>query len=118
MFIYLASPYSHPTAFVRFERYIEAMKATRWLVEAGHSPFSPIVHCHTMANLFEMPTDAAFWKNYNFGILRKADSVYVLNLSCLADSVGVREELDFANERLLPRWRMTPITEDYSIEPF
>lgn len=118
MFIYLASPYSHASSYERFERYLAAMKATRWLIEAGESAFSPIVHCHTMAGLFEMPTDAGFWEKYNYGILKHADAVYILALVDWERSKGVKKESMFAHSQNIQQNLIIPNGEDYNIEPF
>lgn len=64
--------------------------------------WSPIVHCHEMTGRHEMPTDAEFWKAYNFDFMRRADAIYVLKIPGWDISKGVKMEIDFAHYNGIP----------------
>ena len=115
--IYLASPYTHPVSFVRFERYVEAMKATRWLMAHHYSVISPIVHCHLIAHEFDLPKDAEFWKHYNHGLLRRAENLYILGIDGWGASAGIKDEIAFAAHHKIPMFRMQPDNDEYIIFP-
>jgi len=100
--IYLASCYSHPDPEVRKDRYHDAMYCTSALItHHGLVVYSPIVHCHPMSIRHGMPTDAVFWRRYNYAMLRKADALYVLKLEGWDESAGVKEELTLAEQMML-----------------
>ena len=94
--IYLASPYSHPDPLVRKTRFLLAEQATAILLNQGIFTFSPIVHCHALAERHTIPTDFAFWRGYNFDMLRRADLVSVLAIPGWKESVGVQAEIEMA----------------------
>lgn len=100
--IYLASPYSHPDKTIVKTRVGLTMQCTAALIRGGHYVWSPIVHCHEMAGLYEMPTDAEFWRAYNFSFIRRADAMYVLKIPGWDESKGIKMELDLAREIFLP----------------
>lgn len=96
-YIYLASPYSHPDPFVRELRYLEVLRETAQMLKHGLHVYSPIVHCHELAKVENMPKDAEFWKKYNFVMLAGAEVVYVLTLDGWDKSVGVAGEIEEAH---------------------
>lgn len=91
--IYVASPYSHPSAAIRVYRYREVEKYTVDLLRARSWCFSPIVHCHKMANRHSLPFTADYWQEYNFHMLERADALHVLKLPGWEDSRGVQAEI-------------------------
>lgn len=96
--IYLASPYSRPDAFVREQRYLQAAKATVHLLHKREWVYSPIVHCHTIAQLGDLPKDFDFWRDYNFAMLEKADKLLILRVEGWENSVGVKAEIAHASQ--------------------
>lgn len=94
--IYLASPYSHPDPIVREIRYLEAMKKLLWYVKAGVACFSPIVHSHEMAKIYNMGRDALTWSAYNEAMLRDSEELHILTLPGWKESVGIMAEKDLA----------------------
>lgn len=100
--IYLASPYSHKDPLVVRTRFLLTMQATAALIKQGHFVWSPIVHCHEMAERHTMPTDAEFWKSYNFDFIRRADAIFLLAISGWDQSKGVAMELDLARDLNIP----------------
>ena len=95
-YVYLASPYSHPSPFVREWRYLAAMRHVLSFLQRGEWIYSPIVHCHELAKIVVMPKDAHFWRDYNFAMLRQASKIVALMLPGYIESVGVKEELSEA----------------------
>lgn len=100
--LYLASPYSAPVAEIRRDNFRKTTEAVADLIKRGYYVVSPIVHCHYIAETFDLPTDFRFWQNYNEALMRKADSLYVLTISNYKVSVGVKAEVTFALNTGLP----------------
>lgn len=95
--IYLASPYSHPDARVREERFRQACVATAELLRLGHVVFSPIVHSHPLCE-FGLPGDWSWWERVDGEMLRRCDRVVVLMIDGWIDSLGVAAEIAMAHE--------------------
>lgn len=96
MYDYIASPYSHPEPEVMRERFYAAMAFTAWKLKRREAVYSPIVHCHEMAVVEDLPTDFAFWEHYNMQMLVPARALIVLCIDGWEDSVGVKGEIRFA----------------------
>ena len=113
--IYLASPYSHPDPFVREQRYLMAAKALSELLAAECWAYSPIVHCHELAKIVDLPTHSAFWRRYDFHMLSLSTELLVLMLEGWKTSEGVREEiaeaarLNITVTALQPEWLRPPL---------
>lgn len=100
--IYLASPYSHPDPLTRKTRFLLAEQCVASLLRATIWAYSPIVHCHELAERYSLPTDFTFWKEYNFDMIRRADAVFVLDIPGVSESKGVRAETEIAEALHLP----------------
>ena len=96
--IYLASPYSHPDDLIRKTRFLIAQEVTAGLINLGKFIYSPIVHCHELAETYAMPTDFVFWRRYNIDMLRRADCMYILEIPGWDTSDGVKHEMLVASE--------------------
>ena len=96
--IYLASPYSANPE----HNYQLALSATAHMVAAGYIVYSPIVHCHPLHQAANLPQDFAFWRRHNFGILRKASELWVLDIQGWQESIGVQAEINFAKQCYMP----------------
>lgn len=99
--IYLASPYTHPDPSVVKYRYQAVRAQVGWMLDAGVYVYSPIVHFHHVAKHHELPTDSNFWSNHNRHMLNLANRLDVLCLEGWEDSVGVKQEIEWAKE-----WRI------------
>lgn len=100
---YLASPYSPLVKLTPEEkkdflemRYKQVLLATHFMLSKRLWVYSPIVHCHEIAKLNNLPTDAEFWKNYNHAIIEELPSVVVLCEEGWSQSKGVQDELEKA----------------------
>lgn len=100
--IYIASPYTHPKAEVREERYQSALRYTLALMSDGLACFSPIVYGHQFAVNHGLPGDFAFWQTINRRILAASTELHVLQLWGWQDSRGVYDELALAFHLNLP----------------
>ena len=101
-FIYLASPYSHPSAAVREWRYTCALRAAAILMEIQCvAVFSPIAHSHPIAaHLPErLLMDHDFWMAQDLPMLSAATEMRVLTIPGWEDSKGVLREIGHASER-------------------
>lgn len=101
--IYLASPYTHKHKDIMALRYTKALHSTAEILSKGYLVFSPIVHNHLIAVEHILPKDYAFWKDYSDSFLHNwAEAIVVLRLYNWEESIGVRAEIDLAQEKKLP----------------
>lgn len=101
--IYLASPYTSPDPAVRELRFNCAESALFLLLRDRIWAYSPIVHCHTLAQRNKLPTDHAYWLEYDFDFLRRSDALYTLAIAGWKTSVGATEERIAAASLFIPR---------------
>jgi hypothetical protein len=102
--IYLASPYSADPE----HNYQLALEAAARIVADGHILYSPIVHGHLLHLVADLPQDFAFWQRHNFGMLRKASELWVLDIPGWQTSTGVQAEIEFAKLAHIPRCVVDP----------
>lgn len=105
--VYLASPYTDDDSDVERERYFAVRAVAAVLLAAGVHVYSPIVHCHPMAKAQGLPTDAAFWRKYNFAMVERCDCVAVLTLDGWDESRGVAGEIAHAQKHGKPVHHLT-----------
>lgn len=96
-YIYLAGPYSGTEEEMNY-RYEKMMMVTSKILKDNVVIFSPIVHCHQLAKVYDLPKDFKFWENYNFTMLEKANQLSILTLDGWAESKGVKAETKFAHK--------------------
>lgn len=102
-YIYLASPYSHPSATARAVRFAWVRDACAEAFRLGIPIFSPITHWHPIAtSIRDFPTDFESFKVQNDAMLLSAGWVVVLTLEGWEESKGVRYELDLAEANKMP----------------
>lgn len=106
--IYLASPYTDQDEQVMHLRFKAAEHCTASLLKKRMWVYSPIVHCHQLAQEFDLPKDFEFWKAYNFAMLRHASGMGILKISGWDISKGVTEERKLAKTLGLPTYFFTP----------
>ena len=100
--IYLASPYTAKTKELQEANYQAVLRLCGKLLAKRNNVWSPIVHCHTMAVLYNLPTDFKFWQEYNHDFIRRCDAVWVACIPYWQNSKGVADEIEFANYLNLP----------------
>lgn len=96
--IYVASPYSHELSSVQQIRYIHVLDFCAYLLKNRFWCYSPIIHCHKLANTHSLPTDFEFWKDYAFHMLKCSSGLFVLAIDGWKESKGVTYEIDFAKQ--------------------
>ena len=111
-YIYLASPYSHKDWKAMCFRYYEVAKFTALLMREKIAVFSPIVHCHKIAKVHDLPKDAEFWKFYNRTMIQGARELWLLHLDGWEDSIGMKGERDIAIELGIPYRAVEPSVEN------
>lgn len=99
--IYLAQPYSSPDPKLRESRYLFALGITGALFQGGLNVYSPIVHWHVSAKLFQFPTDFAPYRELNEEMIRLSSAMYIALLPGLYDSEGVFAELRYALNNMM-----------------
>jgi len=96
--IYLASPYSDANNMhvpkLRFE---QVCYAASCLAAKGYKIFSPIAHCHPIAN-YGLPTGFDYWEPYDREFLEFCESMIVLKLPGWRESKGVQGEIKIMEE--------------------
>lgn len=94
--IYVASPYSHENSLVRTARFEAVRSYCAARMSLGEIVFSPIVYGHQFAAIYDHPTDAKFWEDFNHSILIACTECRVLKLDGWDKSVGVEIEIAYA----------------------
>lgn len=112
-YIYLASPYSDPDPHIRKRRHLAAEAAVHWLLSRHIWVYSPIVHCHFLAEGYELPKGIDFWRPYSFAMLRPAAALWVLRIPGHETSAGVKDETHFATIYGIPLGSITPNGPNY-----
>lgn len=107
--IYVASPYSHPDAAVREQRYRDVMSFVAERTRMGEFLYSPILHWHPLAVAHGKPTSADFWHEHNFEMLCSLRELYVLKLEGWETSIGVAEEVQLAERNSMPIEYWSPL---------
>lgn len=115
-YVYLASPYSAQERAIRQMRYEAARRACAWLLRRRQWTYSPIVHCHDIAETEGLPTDFEFWQDYNKCMLYFARAIYVLCIDGWRESTGVKGEMLYAAEQAIRIRYVAPLgATDYEI---
>src|ERR1700733_6258733 len=73
---YLAGPYSGNEDY----NHSEHERALFALLKAEVWTYSPIVHCHALAHKYKLPTNAAFWQQYNEVMIQNSFGLIVYEL--------------------------------------
>lgn len=97
-FKYLASPYTDPDPLIREQRYLKTAETVAILLKNGIWTYSPIVHCHEVVKIWDLPHHAEFWKEYDAAMIRASTGLFVLRLEGWAKSAGVRGEIELATQ--------------------
>jgi hypothetical protein len=78
------------------------MEFTASKLKSGEFVYSPIVHCHNMAEIYDIPTGFEFWKNYNEAMILSAKGLLVYAIPGWRTSIGVTAEIAVAKRNSLP----------------
>jgi hypothetical protein len=116
---YIASPYSFKREDGSDCRQTMRQRAhaVEWfaghLMTQGRVVYSPIAHCHHIADKHELPRTWEFWREFDFTTLSRCDELIVLMLDGWHKSVGVAAEVEFALARGIPVVYMS-LPEEYT----
>lgn len=123
--IYLSSPYTHIYPEVMQARYEFTMEITAYLIKLNYVIFSPIVHCHVLAEQHNLPKDFIFWQSYNESVIDSCSGFMIAVIAGWSKSIGVHSEYEFAVAEGKPISMITPlfagkyeITDELSMNPF
>lgn len=102
--IYLASTYTVGGADekLRQRRYEYAAKRAAAEIQAGHFVFSPIVHSHPLSVAHGLGGSYEFWKAIDRDLISRADAVWVLKMPRWEESVGITDEIAYAERIHIP----------------
>lgn len=106
-FEYLGCPYSGTPA-EREDRYRQAEWACAILLKQGRWIYSPIVHCHVLAQRYDLPHEFEFWMHYDHAMLAASRGLLVLQLPGWEESRGLKSEIGYARNRNLPVIMLDP----------
>ena len=92
---YLASPYSHPDADLRLQRFDAACSTAAALYQKGRTVYSPIVNGHPLVR-YGLPTHWGFWSKHDRIFLNACSELVVLSIPGWEESRGVQCEIEIA----------------------
>ena len=93
---YFASPYSNEDAYVREQRYLDALYAATELTKRGFTLIEPIAMSHQHSQRFGLPGVYEFWQERDRKFIQISDGVIVLTIPGWQESKGVTDEIQFA----------------------
>ncbi len=116
--IYIASPYTAPDTWspvrrqnLQQQRFDKVAQSVSVFYEMGLGGFfySPIVHSHPLPNYNTVLASwgSAEWRTENYRWLSRCDAIAVLTVDGWHESVGVNDELEYANENDIPQFFYT-----------
>jgi len=111
--IYLACPYQHDDKRVMWERFNAVTKAAGHLMAEGKVVFSPITHCHPIAERRALPRGWEFWKSFDEVYLGHSEEMIILTLDGWQESTGVTAEIEIMSRQNKPISLLDP--KDYTL---
>jgi len=96
--IYLATPYSHPDAAVRKQRFELACRVAGEMMSAGEYVYSPIAHSHSISEMCDLPTSWDYWRGFDELMIRNCSLVMVVKAEGWQESEGIAAEMIIAAE--------------------
>ena len=101
--VYLACPYTHPEPHIQAKRFHIASRAALWFMQKGWIVFSPLSHTIPIEEQSDGPLGwEAFWQKQDFAMLKRCDRLFVLKIEGWKESVGVRDEIKWAEQLSMP----------------
>ena len=94
--IYLATPYTHPSLYVRTLRYTGVTKAAAFIMNSWEDVFSPITNGHPMQMNGVDKWGMRRWLDYDKQFFDICDKLWVLMLPGWDQSPGVAKEMGWA----------------------
>ena len=94
MKIYVGIPYTG----MEEKSFKKANEVSYKLMKSGNIVYSPISHCHPIAQVGGLPTDWDYWKEYCTEFVTWCDTMAVVMMKGWEDSTGLTAELEIARE--------------------
>jgi uncharacterized protein DUF1937 len=116
--VYLACPYTHPSAAVRLERFNQATKAAAAVIRQGRFVFSPITMTHPIDVELagaDNTLGSEFWVAFDEAFMERCDVFALLPLDGWQQSAGVKRELEFFQRSGKP---LLILDERFQLIPF
>lgn len=107
--IYLACPYQHKDKHIMWERFNAVTEAAGHLMAEGKVVFSPITHCHPIAERYELPRGWKFWEKFDKVYLGHSEEMIILPLPGWKESTGVTAEIGIMREQGKPIFLLDPV---------
>jgi len=115
--LYLGAPYSDSNPYITAIRVLPINHVVAELFKRNIMVFSPISHCHAVAQLSNLDGSYETWKHYNLLMIRKCEHFGVLELHNHWESKGLKAEWDYARSIGKPCFRITPMIEVIPMPP-
>ena len=113
-FIYLASPYSHPSEDIRSERAYHINNIAGLLMQEGLYVYSPIWACHRIAVCQGLPTDHEYWAKMNDIFIRPSSAILIVRMEGWDQSKGIKFEIEEGRRLLKPIFTVDPNLQEFS----
>lgn len=111
---YLASPYTHPSALVREQRYRDLQHFAGQLMTMGYYVYAPILNTHPVAFQYSLPMEFEWWEGFNRAFIERSAGIIVADMDGWRESRGVAHEIALGRELGLGVWLMG---RDGGVEP-
>jgi len=98
---YLASPYASKDPMVKKSRLTKATQVTAELFDQGILVFSPLTH-NVAIDQMTKGSGWVKWRTYDLSMLHQCGKMYLLKQPGWEDSIGVRDEINFAKQHNIP----------------
>lgn len=112
--IYLATPYSHHSEYIRDSRFHEVTRLAGLLLKEGFLVYSPITHSHPIAVKTKLPSSFDFWKALDMSMLNWADVFVLYKQEGWEKSAGVKEEFTYCINKGIPCYQILSWSQDIS----
>jgi len=106
--IYIATPYTHDDKRIEQLRFDLVTLVAARLIAKGLHIYSPITHCHPIAQAFDTGTDWETWRDMDLYMLGVCAELWVLKIDGWEHSEGVRCEIAAAKHCGIELRVMTP----------
>ncbi len=110
MLIYLATPYTSPSAKVREARAKQACLVAAELICRGYNVLAPIGFHHLTAISGGISCSWEVWARFDEEVLSRCDELWVVDMSGWKTSTGVNAEIIIARRLRKPVWLLNPKT--------
>lgn len=96
--VYLSAPYSKYENRHALMTAIMTISGLHMVRNPGQHVVSPLFNHYSMANVPGMGSDYNFWGDYSRNLLKRCDKIIVVKFPGWEESVGVKDEIRFAQE--------------------